>query len=160
VLFALASASSDVMNPDNIDFLLIRNGALMVALIFALFVAFGVAMEATVRALDRRLPAGETGSRARAAYAAIAAIGLALVALILPLALFSSGFCSCDPPIVASAFALVAGAGTVLSWFARDRSATSSVMRVARALGYGGVAGTLAFGLARAIADASDIVGR
>jgi len=160
VLFALASASSDVMNPDNIDFLLIRNGTLMVALIFALFVAFGVAMDTSVRALDRRLPAGETGSRARATYTAITAIGLALVALMLPLALFTSGFCSCDPPIVASASALVAGAGTVLTWFARDRSTASSVMRVARALGYGGLAGTLAFGLARAIADASDIAGR
>ena len=160
VLFALASASSDVMNPDNIDFLLIRNGSLMVAMIVLLFIAFGVAMDAAVGTLDRRLPLGASGSRARAAYAAMAAIGLALVGLMLPLTLFTSGFCSCDPPIVASAFALVAGMGTVLTWLAPGPSAASSAVRVGRVLGYGGLAGTLAFGLARALADASDIAVR
>jgi hypothetical protein len=158
VLFALASASSDVMNPDNIDFLLIRNGPLMVALIFLLFIAFGVSMVAAVRTLDRRLPID--GSRARAGYATIAVLGIAFVGLMLPLALFTSGFCSCDPPVVASSFALVAGAGTVLTWFVRDGSAAPTVTRIAKALGYGGLAGTVVFGLIRAVGDASEIAVR
>jgi len=158
VLFALASATSDVMNPDNVDFLLIRNGWLMVLTILALFVAFGAALDAAVRALDRHLPSDEAGARFRALYAVTALVGFLLVASLAPIALFTRSFCSCDPPITASTSTIVAGAGTVLLWVAGPRSARSRAAALAPYLGYAGVVGTLGFGLIRVVRDASDIV--
>jgi MFS family permease len=161
VLFALASASSDVMNPDNVDFLLIRNGWLMVAAILALFVAFGAAMDAVVRALDRRLPTVErAGTGTMVTYGAVATVGIALVGLLAPLALFTRNFCQCDPPLLASAGMFVAGIGTVLRWIARSRPDASLATTVAPMLGYGGIVAVVVFGLFRVVADASDIVVR
>lgn len=160
-LFAVASAVSDVLNPDNFDFLLIRNGWLVVTMILALFVAFGVGMDVAVRVLDRRSPPVErAGSGWRIAYAAVTALGIVLAGLLVPVALFTENFCGCEPPLVASSFVVVAATGTAVSWVADMRAGRGSLHRVARTLGYGGLAGAVVFGLARAVTDAADIVSR
>ena len=52
VLFAAGSATSDVMNPDNFDFLILGNSLLLVALIASLFLAFGFMIDAVFGFLD------------------------------------------------------------------------------------------------------------
>lgn len=160
-LFAVASAVSDMLNPDNFDFLLIRNGWLVVSMILALFVAFGVAMDVAVRSLDRRSPPVERAGRGwRIAFAAVTALGIVLAGLLVPMALFTENFCGCEPPLVASSFVVVTATGTVVSWVADVPARRGSLHRVARALGYVGLAGAVVFGLARAVIDAADIVAR
>jgi hypothetical protein len=133
----------------------------MVVAILALFVTFGAAMDAAVRALDRRLPSADrAGARAMVTYGVVATVGVALVGLLAPLALFTRSFCQCDPPLLASAGVSVAGVGTVLRWIARSRQDASLVATVAPVLGYGGIGAVVVFGLLRVVADASDIVMR
>ena len=64
VLFAAGSATSDVMNPDNFDFLILGNSLLLVALIASLFLAFGFMINGLFRFLDTRLPGEGEGWRA------------------------------------------------------------------------------------------------
>jgi hypothetical protein len=157
VLFAVTSAVSDVMNPDNVDFRLIRNEAFLVASIVALFLAFGASMDAVVRRLDRRLPAAELAAIGwRLGWGAIAVIGLVLGGTLLPVALFTSSFCDCDPPFAAASFVAVTAVGTVSSWFVGGSGAR--IRDVVRAIGYAGLAGTTVFGLARALSDAAEII--
>jgi hypothetical protein len=49
VLFALGSATSDVLNPDNVDFAILGNEFLVVATAFALFIGFGALIDAAFR---------------------------------------------------------------------------------------------------------------
>lgn len=79
VLFAAGSATSDVMNPDNFDFVILDNEALLVAMIVGLFLAFGVFIDWVFRVLGRRTQ--KVGDRWRAVdgvYIAIAALGFLL----------------------------------------------------------------------------------
>lgn len=153
VLFAIGSASSDVMNPDNVDFLILGNDVINVVMIVALFLAFGVVIEEFHRALDRRVsPAGDQISAGFAAFAAVGAL------LSIPLTIgtmFGSG-CDCTPPLIAAWFTIVAGVGTVLWWVSGRRRA---IRLPAQLLGYAGLVGATAFGLVRAISDAAEILG-
>lgn len=160
LLFGLASATSDMMNPDNFDFTILGNSALLVALIFLLFLTFGVVMDRPVRFLDRRFPGveGDTAT-SNGLYVALAVTGLLAVGAIVPI-LFTDGFCDCDPPLVASWSVVVAGLGTLI-WWATSlmTSLPSSARHVGAFLGFSGLAGSLVFGLFRAITDAIEIIG-
>ena len=116
VVFAVASATSDVLNPDNFDFALLENRALVVSLIVALFLGFGLVMEAMFRVLDRRLPPGDAHHRkARVLYGAITGLGVAIGSLMLPQLLFSRGSCQCAPRSSPPCRCIVA-AGTLVLW--------------------------------------------
>jgi hypothetical protein len=159
VLFAVASATSDVLNPDNFDFSLLGNRALNVALIVLLFLAFGLVMEGVFGMLDRRLPSTAGGrGKARVMYGAITGLGVALAALAMPQLLFSSGPCDCDPPIIASWFVVIAAAGTLVLWASEIRAGSVRSLAVARALGWSGLVGACLFGLWRAGSDAVAIL--
>ena len=76
VLFAVTSATSDVLNPDNFDFALLEQRALNVAMIVSLFLGFGLMMDLMVGVLDRRLPPGdEHHPGARGVYSALTGLG-------------------------------------------------------------------------------------
>lgn len=160
VLFAAGSATSDVMNPDNFDFLILRNEVLLVGLIVVLFLAFGVVLDWAFRFLGRRIR--KAGGRWRAAdgvFIAIAAIGLMLTLAVVP-ALFTRSVCDCDPPLAASWSIIVMGVGTVLWWTSALVTRSGTRTRIAAgALGYIGLAGVLGFGLIRAVSDAVEIIG-
>ena len=160
VLFGAASATSDIMNPDNIDFRILENPVLLVTAIFVLFLVFGLVMDSSFRFLDRRLPRTEDRSRAAAApYVGLMLVGLFFLVPFLPL-FFTEEACGCEPPLIASWSIVLAGLGTVLWWAtALLSSMPSGSRRVAAALGYAGLAGVLAFGLFRAVSDAVEIIG-
>lgn len=153
VLFAIGSASSDVMNPDNRDFFLLDRDVLNVVMIVLLFLSFGVTMEAIHRRLDARMPTGDT---ATAAYSGIGAFGLLLATPLLVVTMFTEDGCSCGPSPWIAWFTVVSAIGTVLWWFGGRNGRWSLPGRV---LGYVGLAGATAFGLVRAISDAAEIIG-
>jgi hypothetical protein len=153
VLFAIGSASSDVMNPDNVDFLILGNDLINVVTIGALFLAFGIVMEELHRVIDRRV--APSSDRIHSGFALFAAAGAMLGFLLLITSMFGDN-CDCGPPIVAAWFTVLTGVGTVLWWVSSRRG---SARLPAQVLGYAGLIGTTAFGLVRAISDAAEIIG-
>ena len=159
-MFAAGSATSDVMNPDNVDFFILGNSVLLVVLIAALFVVFGLVLDLVFGFLDARLPDEEGGWRAvGVVYATISGVGVVAVSG-LPFALFvGDSACSCGPPAVASWSLGVAGLGTLAWWIITIRPELPGWLRSGVGLlGYGGTLAVLVFGLLRAISDAVDIM--
>lgn len=158
VLFAVTSATSDVLNPDNVDFALLENRALNVTLIVLLFLGFGLVMNLMVGVLDRRLPPGDEHHRAaRVVYGAITGLGVAITLLGMPPLLFSPS-CDCDTPIIAPLFVVVTAVGTLALWASEIGGRSDRSLSIARLLGLSGLAGTLVFGLWRAGSDAVAIL--
>jgi hypothetical protein len=153
VLFAIGSASSDVMNPDNIDFFILGNGLVNVLVIGGLFLAFGIVMEEAHRWLERKVP-GESG-RIRVGSAMLAVVGT-LAAVPLTISIMFGNSCDCDPPIIAAWFVVLTGIGTVLWWVSARRP---RLRLPAAVIGYAGLIGATGFGLVRAISDAAEIIG-
>jgi hypothetical protein len=154
VLFAIGSASSDVMNPDNIDFFILGNGVLNVLLIVALFLTFGIVMEEVHRALDRRVP-NESGRRS-IVFAAISILGLLISVPLAVGTMFGNSGCDCDPPILAAWLTGLTASGTGLWWLS---SRYPQIQFPARLAGYLGLLGATSVGLVRAISDATEILG-
>ncbi|MDF1597813.1 MAG: hypothetical protein P1T08_17170 [Acidimicrobiia bacterium] len=154
LLFSVGSATSDVLNPDNIDFLILGNEVLVVGTIVALFVGFGAFMEWMFGILNRGLPTAE-GS-ARWAYALLSVLGAGLAGLTAPFLLFSRQACDCDPPVIASAFVVVTAVGTVLYWWQAIRP--NRLSTAVTTLGFAGVIGATIFGLIRAVSDAIEVI--
>lgn len=155
LLFAVGSATSDVLNPDNFDFFVLGNSVLVVAMIVVLFVGFGAFMEWMFGILDRRLPGVDEGT-GRRIYAFLALVGAGLAAVAAPFLLFSRQACDCDPPIVSSVFVVLAAAGTLLWWWHTLRPKRSAT--AGRLLGFVGLAGATVFGLIRALSAAIEII--
>jgi hypothetical protein len=160
VLFAIGSATSDIMNPDNIDFRILENPVLLVAAIFLLFVVFGLVMDAAFRFLDQRMPGAQDGSGSvNAPYIVLALVGVLAFVAVLPGFFSETAFCSCQPPILASVAMLLSGLGTLMWWVTVLFSVMPSWSRIVSAvLGYTGIAGVLVFGLFRALSDAIEII--
>jgi hypothetical protein len=162
LLFAVASATSDLLNPDNRDFLILQNELLIVSMIAALFLSFGVMIDRMFGVVDRRLPKSENRGRLPRFLSADVSLGdlvgaAAVVAMIVVLQFTRLG-CECDPPIAASAFLAIAALGTVLLWVVGIRSRTGRASSMAQTLGFGGLAGALIFGLIRAVSDAVEVI--
>jgi hypothetical protein len=159
LLFAVSSATSDVMNPDNIDFFILKNPILLVLLIVVLFLAFGLVIDGAFRYLDKRLP-GPADNWGGVAPVYISLTVLGFLALIPFVASFGTdSFCDCEPPVVASLSAAVAAIGTAIWWATAIFKRLPGWSRmVAAAFGYTGLAGALFFGLARALSDAIEII--
>jgi hypothetical protein len=153
VLFAIGSASSDVMNPDNRDFSLLDQDLVNVALIVMLFVGFGIVLETLYRRLDSRLPAGDGVTPI---YAGISVLGAMLGVPLLIVVLFTESGCDCAPSPWIAWLTVVAALGTVAWWLGgRDRRWSMP----GRILGFAGLAGATAFGMIRAVSDAAEIIG-
>jgi hypothetical protein len=158
VLFALGSATSDVLNPDNVDFVILGNEVLVLSMILLLFVGFGVVIDRFAKWLDQRLPqTGRAHPIASGWYVVIAVIGVALGSGLLPQGLFTRSFCDCDPPIVAGVLLVVAAAGTIC-WIVSAFSSSARLPSIARVLGLVGVAGATTAGLMRAIGDVAAVI--
>ena len=160
LLFAAGSAASDVMNPDNFDFFVLKNEVLLVGMIVVLFLAFGAVLDWIFRVLGRRIPdVGDRWRPADAGFVAIAAVGLMLSFALFPV-LFTREACGCDPPLAASWSIVVMGVGTILWWTSALIAGSATRIRVAAGvLGYAGLAGAVVFGLIRAVSDAVEIIG-
>jgi hypothetical protein len=160
LLFAIGSAISDVMNPDNFDFFILKNEVLLVGLIVLLFLGFGIVLDWMVRVLDRRIrDVGERWGVSDGVFIAIALVGLMLGVAILPV-FFTSEACDCEPPLGASWSMIVMGVGTVLWWASALISGSADRLRTGSGvLGSIGLAGMAVFGLIRAVSDAIEIIG-
>jgi hypothetical protein len=159
LLFAVGSATSDVLNPDNRDFTILDSGVLTIVMIAALFLGYGVLADALYRWLDGTLPPASGRPTRLVAYYAFALLGLLLVVPLLPSLMFTRNGCDCDPPLLAAGFVVVAAVGTLLLWASSIWSAWARVRSVARGLGMAGLVGALGFGLLRALSDAADVIG-
>jgi hypothetical protein len=160
VLFAVGSATSDVMNPDNADFFILGNSLFLVVLIVVLFLVFGVVVDLLFGFLDARLPGRDEGwSAIGVVYAMVSAVGI-LAAAGLPFAIFvGDSACSCGPPVIASWSVAIAGVGTLVWWVIALFPGSPPWLRTgATVAGYIGALGVLVFGLLRAVSDALDII--
>jgi MFS family permease len=154
-MFAAASATSDLMNPDNIDFFILKNEPILVALMFTLVVGFGLVLDVSYRAIDRRLPPPDVN--VNLVYYILSAVGLVFVAFAF-LALFGDP-CDCEPPRGVAWSMVVVVAGTAALWLsALLNSPHKWLGRASAVVGYLGTAGVLVFGLIRAVSDAADII--
>lgn len=160
LLFALTSATSDVMNPDNIDFFILGNAPLLVGLIIALFIAYGVLVDVTFRWLNQRLPGDEEGWRAVGiVYAVLAAFGVLLgLSLGSAILIGGEGVCGCEPPVLATWSFLIVSASTLVLWVSGLVRMPTTLLTIVRVVGYSGTLGILTFGLLRAAADAVEII--
>jgi MFS family permease len=155
-MFAAVSATSDLMNPDNIDFFILKNEPILVGLMIILVVGFGLVLDASYRVIDRWLPPPDVN--VNIAYYVPSAVGLIFVGFAL-LALFSDP-CDCEPPRGVAWSMVVVLAGTAALWLsALLNSPPRWLGRASAVVGYLGTAGVLVFGLIRAISDAADIIG-
>ncbi len=161
MLFALTSATSDIMNPDNRDFSILGNGVLLVALIIALFVVFGVVTDWMFQWFDARLqPEKEGFASVGVAYAIFVGLGAPAVVLIgAGILLGGENICGCEAPVWASWSFVVVCVSTVVIWVNAATRLPSLVNRIAAVTGYLGMGGVLVFGVIRAISDATDIIG-
>ncbi len=160
MLFAAGSATSDILNPDNQDFLVLGNEPINVAMIVALFLGYGVVMEWAYAQLANRLPPNdERADRAPFFYFLITLLGLVIGVPLTAMLLFTRAGCDCAPPVLASAFVAVAAAGTVAWWAGGLKPELRRVARAAPVMGYAGVAGAAVFGLMRAVSDILDVIG-
>jgi hypothetical protein len=159
VLFAVGSATSDVLNPDNQDFFILGNELLNVVMIMALFLGYGVVIEWMFARLAGRLPPNdERADRARFFYVLITGFGLVVGVPLTAMLLFTREGCDCTPPVLASAFVAVAAAGTVASWASGIKPDRQRIARAAPMMGYTGLAGAALFGLMRGISDVLDVI--
>ena len=162
LLFAISSATSDVLNPDNPDFLILQNELLNVSMIAALFFGYGVMIDRMFGVVERRLPKSEGRDRLprflsdRLSLRDVVSAAV-LVAMVVVLQFTGVG-CDCGSPMVASAFLVVSAAGTVLWWAVGIRSRTGRASSIARIMGFGGLTGALLFGLIRAVSDAVEVI--
>jgi MFS family permease len=155
-MFAAVSATSDLMNPDNIDFFILKNEPILVGLMIILVVGFGLVLDASYSVIDRWLPPPDVN--VNIAYYVLSAVGLIFVGFAL-LALFSDP-CDCEPPRGVAWSMVVVLAGTAALWLsALLNSPPRWLGRASAVVGYLGTAGVLVFGLIRAISDAADIIG-
>ncbi len=161
VLFALTSATSDIMNPDNRDFTVLGNGVLLVTLIVGLFVVFGVVTDLMFKWFDAHLEPREEGSTSEGVlYGVIAGLGaLVVVPALAGILLGGENVCDCESPMWASWSFVVVCVSTVAVWVDAARRLPSWVTSVAAVTGYLGISGVVAFGLLRVISDAADIIG-
>jgi hypothetical protein len=161
VLFGLGSATSDMMNTDNVDFIILRNSELLVALIFGLFLAFGAVMDSLFSYLDARMPGGQASSKGLiAVYAGLTLIGFVIVAAPGSAGLALGELCDCETPVRAMLSYTIVSLATLVFWIGSIvKRPTDGLLKVAAVFGYLGTGGVVLFGLIRAITDAADIIG-
>jgi hypothetical protein len=155
-LFAIGSAASDVLNPDNIDFVVLDNIPVIVLLFFALFILFGVTIAWLYGWLDRRLPKPDDSSPMVAVYALASLLSLMFAGGALVLLVNSD--CDCDPSLVSGSAFIVLAATTVGLWAVTRMNGSSRVMTAVTTLGWASLTIAFVAGAVRAISDISDII--
>lgn len=147
----LAVASPIALDPDNADFLLVRNQELVVGMFMALFLLYGIPLSPLVGALEQRLPAVDPARplASVAVYLSIVSLGLLFVLLLVVVA-----FGEKKPALY---LLLALGLATALLWVAEHSALLARPWpAVVRLTGYGSLtaaAATGAVGTWNAIAD-------
>jgi hypothetical protein len=150
--FVLAMGSTEAIDPHNIDFYILGNRAFLVALFVALFFAWAFLAVWLRDLLARLLP--DRSRVSTVAYVLVTLVGLLFLPIV-PFTLFDS---VSDVPITVGVSVMLVALATGAMWIARIWEIRGPVIRGARWVGYGGYAGTLAFGLVQAMSDAWRII--
>lgn len=158
LLFGLTSASSDVMNPDNFDFLILGNGPTVVALIASLFLMFGVVMDSFVRFFEQRLPQAHSAQDGGSVYLVLSILGAVFALPLTVFILFTEDACGCAVPLGASVSFVAMACATVVRWIGRVRTLGQPIRVASGVLGWAGLLGVAGFGITRAISDAVAII--
>lgn len=151
--FALALASTEVVDPSNRDFAILGNEVFAVLVFWSLFFAFGFLAVWVRGAFDRRFPI--ESRRSTVVYGIVAVLGL-LPAFLLLETLFFNEFS--DIPTVVSIAMVVLGLATLGLWIMTTRRSEGRTSRTIRIVGYVAIVVTLVFGLTKAVSDAIDII--
>lgn len=152
-LLLLAVASPVVLDSNNIDFLLVGNYELMVALFGALFLLYGVPLPLLANALERRLPDvnPERPLESVAVYLSLVALGGIFVLLLVVVAL--------DDNNLALVLFLGMGLATALYWAGEYSDLVAKPWLVlGRLVGYSALIGAAVFGALQTWSAISDIL--
>jgi hypothetical protein len=152
-LLLLAVASPLALDPDNLDFLLIRNYELIVAMFMTLFLLYGMPMALLVRGLEGRLskvnPARPIASVA--AYLGLVGFGAIFVLLLVVVAI--------DENDLAMFFLLGLGIATTLHWVTEYSGLVGNPWPIlVRLLGYGALVGAAVTGTIQTWSAVADIL--
>lgn len=150
--FVLAMGSTEAIEPHNIDFFILGNRALLVALFLALFFAWSFLAVWIRGVLERLLP--ERSRASTAAYILVTLIGLSL-APILPFTLFDS---DSDVPLIVGMSVMLVAIATLAVWVIRIWEIRGPAIRAVQWAGHAGFGAALVFGLLRAVSDARQII--
>jgi hypothetical protein len=158
LLFLIGSATSDVFNTDNPDFVILDMIPVTATAFIALFVLFGVVISTLFGWLDRRLPAAE-GSKPMLGVYLIPTIfpGLFILPGAMVMLVTDEG-CGCDPPIVAGVAFVVLAVITIALWFLGRRATEHRIVRGLVAVGWVSLAVAAIAGAWRAISDLAAII--
>ena len=157
LLFAIGSATSDALNPDNVDFFLLDNLPLIVLMFLVLFVLFGVTIAWLYGWFDRRLPEAE-GAIA-GVYLLASIFSLIFLGSAMGLLVTGQG-CDCDAPVVSAVAFVALAAVTIGMWAFRQAADGSRVMKALTTIGWASLSLAFVAGAVRAISDISDILAR
>jgi len=157
VLFALSSFV--ILVPGNIDFFILGNAEINVAMFSSLFVAFGLLLCWLVPRLDMRLPPVRAHRLAAstAGYAALLGPG-GLFVLVTVQSYFSDSTCGCAAPQLLGAMVLVTAALTVVTWMAEVGRAAGGWLTGVLLAGHGSLAGATAVGMIGAFRNVMEIL--
>jgi hypothetical protein len=153
----LLTASEVVIQPENIDFAILRN-QLNVGMFSALFISFGLLMVWLRGALDARLPQPGTGN-AVPLYGILVAFG-ALLLLVFVAQFFDEGETDqSDLTPVVGGFVVAMGVATLALWWlsVSDRLSVRW-LPLLRLAGYAMLGGALVTGASRLVSDIREIV--
>ena len=157
VLFALSSFV--ILVPDNIDFFILGNAEINVAMFSFLFVAFGLLLCWLVPRLSRRLPAVRAHRlpTSTAAYAALLLPGGLFVAASVA-TYVSDSACGCAAPLLLGGLVLITAVLTLVVWIAEIGSATGGWLIGVRLAGHLSLAAATAVGLIGAFHNITEIL--
>ena len=135
----LAVGSTRAFDPENLDFALIENERVIVAMLVALYVLFGLLLVLVHSVLDRLLPPVDADGSI-VGYALIDAFGLLLLAPFVA-SFFVADVCGCDPPRLTGLFVIATAGATALLWFSHvSERITSRLVAVVVLGGYAALA--------------------
>jgi hypothetical protein len=157
-LLLIASRTSDALDPDNFDFALVGNQAVVIGMFVALFILFGALLPSLATFLERRLPEirPERSLLSASGYITLTLPGLLFVAT---LVLFhvSEDACGCEPQYVLGVLLLTMATATAIVQLAPlDRDGRPR--RAAVVVGYLSLAAATLVGGYQAISDIVEIV--
>ena len=154
----LLMASTVVIEPENIDFALLRNERLNVGMFSALFIGFGLLMVWVRGALDARLPQTGCGG-ALTLYGVLVAFG-ALLLFIFVATFFDEGETNdSDLEPLVGVFVVATGVATLTLWWLRVTERLDvRWLQLLRLAGYAMLGGMLITGAIRLVSDVREIV--
>jgi hypothetical protein len=156
-LLILVVGAPDVLDPENLDFLLVGNFELVVAMFVALFLLYGIPMPLLVSALEGRLPGVDPARPidSVAVYLALAGFGALFAVLIAVFLIIELG----ENELAAAFLIFGMGLATALIWLADYLDVSGKLLpTLARLLGYCSLIGAMAVGTWQTWTGISDIL--